>query len=380
MEEAGQKYEKQVEKYKYNLYGQHPIWGSYIGCAVILTLSNLIGVKGILAYYINSVLISVILFAGNTTARLSQKKVNLTKKINDELFKIDYSHFDTPYSMDNDDLNNFSVAIFVNDFVIAIFVLISWSGKSFFIAFLLALVILSSFYDFGNVDEEYNQLVKIKSDMKTLKLQHQQKLVEAAKEYEEERRLEEHLDGVDFLKKEIDEDTKYFASHPAVERSPKPRTHSQSYFFHVAGTTHYNLKKAIRYARTHDLIPFPYEGETVQSIKEDYVYGDKVYETDLRDAISAITLTPDPDNKYDGEAIKVTISVGSQEFMIGYVPASYTEHVHSTLKHLKNKTQTAKVTGHAIGGRYKYLDDEDHVRTASSNPGFIVNIEVEDIK
>ena len=164
-----------------------------------------------------------------------------------------------------------------------------------------------------------------------------------------------------------------------IKPSSSLQNKEADYWFKVAGTTHYQLSEALKWAKDTEQID-PYEGATAEDIHEEMIdEDDPIYETDLTECVEGISLIPEPDNKYDPNAIKVGITINGKDFFIGYVPSDWTEHVQSTLNKLKAKKQNVALTGHLIGGKYKFLDLDDHVRTKSKKLGFIVSVHTEDI-
>lgn len=159
-----------------------------------------------------------------------------------------------------------------------------------------------------------------------------------------------------------------------IHPSKQLQTSKASYNFRVAGVTHHELAKAISFARSNYLFD-PFDGYTASEIRDDEIdEDDPVFETDLTECIEGISLIPEPDNKYDPNAIKVGITIDDQDFFIGYVPADWTEHVHSTLTKMKKGIVNVALTGHLTGGRNKFLDIDNHVRTKKLNYGFVVEV------
>jgi len=99
-----------------------------------------------------------------------------------------------------------------------------------------------------------------------------------------------------------------------------------------------------------------YEGLTNKDIKEEYA---EVYEVSINDW-TVIELVPEPDNKYDPNAVKVVSEFG----VLGYVPADKTLNVKSILE--KGHTLSWSL----VGGKYKYYDDfENKVKTKTLTYG-----------
>ena len=150
---------------------------------------------------------------------------------------------------------------------------------------------------------------------------------------------------------------------------------SNDYYFDIAGTNYHELISAVNYSRRNDLFFDVYDGYTTSDIREEFIYDDgPVYETDLSDVIDKITLLPEPDNKYDSKAIKVIVHIDSQQFMVGYIAKKDLDKVWEILNKFKKKLVTIKVNGYMTGGKYKCLDDDNHVRTFNSPAGFNLHI------
>lgn len=371
---------EKVKSYEHNLYNHHPFISSYLLCIFVLWGVPYAGFKGKMAYYLYAILLSVVFIFGNVTARLSLKKSELAKWIYDHT---PYPQPKIPYIDNVGDAQDFGSAIIANDIFIGIIALIAFGDSAIFMGILFVIVIAFSFIDFEYYDDEYQQILKHKEQVDINEKERQRQVQEAYKE-EQQRLAEERkpmYDALAAIYPNLEVKNSHLEVHNLDEtpkRSNKTRNNKnfKSYSFRVAGTTHHDLKKAINFARKEDLLFDRYEGYTAKEIKEDGL--DPVYETDLSEAINSVILTPEPDNKYDSDAIKVSIGVGSKDFFIGYVPSDWTQHVHSTLKHFKNGTQKVKVMGHVVGGKYKYVDEDDHVRVASSNPGFVVVVKYKD--
>ena len=90
-----------------------------------------------------------------------------------------------------------------------------------------------------------------------------------------------------------------------------------------------------------------------------------VYEADIY-GYSEITLTTEPNNEYDPNAIKV---MHKEIGHIGYVPKELTNRVKTALKN------DCEIEWKLVGGKMKYIDyDEDKVRTKTLNYGVIIDI------
>lgn len=85
-----------------------------------------------------------------------------------------------------------------------------------------------------------------------------------------------------------------------------------------------------------------------------------------------IKLIPEPDNKYDKNAIKILIS----DHHVGYVPKNETRTLK---KYLNNDNYHFKMIGRIVGGPYKTIDDYGDITTVKDlNIGFRINILVTD--
>lgn len=107
----------------------------------------------------------------------------------------------------------------------------------------------------------------------------------------------------------------------------------------------------------------PYWGRTNAELKEDEE-GNRVYKYDAVEEYDAVSLVPEPTNKYDPNAIKVVHeSIGH----IGYIPADTTVRVKKALE--KNVTIFSRV----YGGPYKDIFDG---RVSTSKSPFKVAIKI----
>lgn len=105
-----------------------------------------------------------------------------------------------------------------------------------------------------------------------------------------------------------------------------------NYSFDVAGVSFHELSKAVTYARKNQLFA-PYDNYEAIDIREEMLDEyDPVYETDLSGCIDSVSLEPEPDNKYDPNAVKVNIEIDNVKFFIGYVPTGWTQRVLGTIR------------------------------------------------
>lgn len=104
-----------------------------------------------------------------------------------------------------------------------------------------------------------------------------------------------------------------------------------------------------------------YEGMSNKDIKDLDI---EVYEADIYNWCN-IELIPEPDNKYDPNAIKVVSEFG----MLGYVPANETSKVRKIME------EDYSLNWELVGGKYKYFDDyEDKVKIETLNYGIEIHL------
>ena len=99
----------------------------------------------------------------------------------------------------------------------------------------------------------------------------------------------------------------------------------------------------------------PYGGRTTAEIKEELMYTDDVIWEVEEEVIPYITVIDEPDNEFDSEAMAVYL----YDDKIGYVPKD-------CLNRIKDLRVNAELTGAVAiikGGKYKYVDDEEKLRT-----------------
>lgn len=147
-----------------------------------------------------------------------------------------------------------------------------------------------------------------------------------------------------------------------------------NYSFDVAGVSFHELSKAVTYARKNQLFA-PYDNYEAIGIREEMIDEyDPVYETDLSGCIDSVSLEPEPDNKYDPNAVKVNIEIDNVKFFIGYVPTGWTQRVLGTIRRSNAGWIKIEVKGQLTGGKYKFSDLDDHIKTGKKNYGFIVTV------
>ena len=87
-----------------------------------------------------------------------------------------------------------------------------------------------------------------------------------------------------------------------------------------------------------------------------------------------VQLVKEPDNKYDPNAVKVNIEIDNVKFFIGYVPTGWTQRVLGTIRRSNAGWIKIEVKGQLTGGKYKFSDLDDHIKTGKKNYGFIVTV------
>ncbi|OIM23959.1 hypothetical protein ATX60_03985 [Oenococcus oeni] len=141
--------------------------------------------------------------------------------------------------------------------------------------------------------------------------------------------------------------------------------------FKVSGVTKHELRKAVSFARKEYLIDDPYDGYTTKEIKDAFNDmqldgSDKIFETDLDGVVDKIDFIPEPDNKFDDNAIKIMITIEDQEFFIGYVPAYMSERMSHVFDTFKKNGEKIDYNYKLTGGKYKTVDydpdDGDYTR------------------
>lgn len=99
----------------------------------------------------------------------------------------------------------------------------------------------------------------------------------------------------------------------------------------------------------------PYGGRKSSEIKDELMYTDDVIWEVEEEVIPYITVIDEPDNEFDSEAMAVYL----YDDKIGYVPKD-------CLNRIKDLRVNAELTGAIAiikGGKYKYVDDEEKLRT-----------------
>lgn len=138
-----------------------------------------------------------------------------------------------------------------------------------------------------------------------------------------------------------------------------------SFTFNIAGVTKEGrqniIKDIVNDWKEYNLDDI-YEGLKNKEIKD---LNDDVYEVDIEDWCD-IELIPEPDNKYDPNAIKIISDFGE----LGYVPADSTEKVKSIME------KKYDLNWRLVGGKYKYYDEyENKIITETLTYGIEVNMQ-----
>lgn len=140
--------------------------------------------------------------------------------------------------------------------------------------------------------------------------------------------------------------------------------------FRVAGISMGDIQKNIKsMVKEEKEYGDQYDGLTNKDILEMYSEGDKIYEVNIN-GTSEIQLMPEPENKYDPNAIKV---IHAEIGHIGYVPAVECEKVKKVL------SKDYSIEWKLIGGKYKYIEydydnDKDVVRIQNDTYGVQITL------
>ncbi|MFT8631562.1 MAG: HIRAN domain-containing protein [Liquorilactobacillus ghanensis] len=143
--------------------------------------------------------------------------------------------------------------------------------------------------------------------------------------------------------------------------------------FNVSGLKYYDIGKAIAFAKREKMFT-PFNGMNASALKDDPY--EKVYETHLDGIISSVDFEPEPENKYDSNAIKVIINIKESKFKIGYVPKKLTSKVKSILDKSDKKEVALKVGCYLDGGKFKKADEDPN--DFSDNPKLRIYTGVDD--
>lgn len=97
----------------------------------------------------------------------------------------------------------------------------------------------------------------------------------------------------------------------------------------------------------------PYDGYTTKELREHFENGGDTYYEYPQTEINNLDFIPEPDNKYNPEAVKI---VSHQYGMIGYVPDKNLSRVKGILK----KHPNAHIYLDVYGGNSKFWDDGEY--------------------
>ena len=348
----------------------HPIRLGYCLSLILLTLCGSLNVNGAL---LNIVLIylSIIWIATEARAQLSSKKRAIDLVGNTYADQVD-----------------FKISLYINDIFFALLAVGNLSnGGNKFLGFCLLVIIIGSIIPFNYQDDEYRQMLRQSKEGQGINnyntdkssshpsskslTSHDKSYLTIASEY---------LQPAKSLEKDPpeQENKKLVTTNnaPIVNKDKKGKLHNDILYVNVAGTKYYELKKAVNYARRNQLFFDTYDDLSASEIREDlYTDDDPVYETDMSYVIDKITLEPDLANKYDYRAIKIIIHIGSQTFMIGYVPEDSLDAVWRILKKVKYNLMTVNIRGYMDGGKYKAVDLNNHIYIGEKPRSFTLIIE-----
>lgn len=130
----------------------------------------------------------------------------------------------------------------------------------------------------------------------------------------------------------------------------------------VAGTDHHKgeIRNAIKAAREADWFE-PYDGESVKDMKaayRDYFDDSTRYELPQDLFSDNVELNPEPDNKFDENAIAVQIRVYDDLFTIGYVSAKQLDRIHKYVDD-PNFDDKYEIITEISGGKSKHVEEDD---------------------
>lgn len=177
------------------------------------------------------------------------------------------------------------------------------------------------------------------------------------------------------LKKKNDQENKVTISattKPEEEKEENKNTIKHFYTF-VTGTTHENDKGENIQNLIDGYMHYSYDSDFDTWTKADMIdmYEDRIWEY-TETEYDTIKLVPQPDNRYDKNAIKV---IHSSMGHIGYIPRDYNVEVKKLMdKYDLNFTINFK------GGRSKYLDynpDTDREVLKKEKTNYYIDIDIE---
>lgn len=161
------------------------------------------------------------------------------------------------------------------------------------------------------------------------------------------------------------------ATPTPVPKANKNNTNQKKeIIFTVAGVTFNGIQAKFKsMVKSEDESSDPYEGLSNKEILEMYSEDDKIYEVDIYGS-TEIKLIPDPQNKFDSNAIKV---VHEDLGDIGFVPAVDCKKVKKVLE------SGYSLKWKLIGGKYKYIEYDsskakDAVKTENNTYGILITL------
>jgi len=153
-------------------------------------------------------------------------------------------------------------------------------------------------------------------------------------------------------------------------KANKNTNRKKEIIFNVAGVTFNGIQSKLKsMVRNENEASIPYEGMSNKEILETYSEDDKIYEVEIYGS-TEIKLIPDPQNKFDVNAIKV---VHEELGDIGFVPAVDCKRVKKVLE------SGYSLNWKLIGGKYKYIEydsekDKDVVKTENNTYGILITL------
>ncbi len=145
--------------------------------------------------------------------------------------------------------------------------------------------------------------------------------------------------------------------------------------FSVSGMKYHDIRKAVAFAKKEKMF-IPFDGLNAADLKDDPY--EKTYEADLSSISSGVEFKPEPDNKYDSNAIKFYIEIKDKKFMIGYVPKKVNIKMGEFLKEFHEGKIAMGVSINFSGGKFKEADDDPN--DFSDDPKLKIYTGVDDYK
>lgn len=150
---------------------------------------------------------------------------------------------------------------------------------------------------------------------------------------------------------------------------PKPKL-KKEIKFRVAGVTFNGIQGKLKnMVKNEKELVDSYEGLSDKEILEIYLEDDRIYEVVIAGS-NKIKLIPDPENKFDSNAIKVVLDeVGN----VGYVPATDCKRVKKILE------KGYSIQWQLIGGKHKYIKydeekDKEVVNIENNTYGIMITL------